>query len=210
MKYVMTLLIMLAFSATGFAGERLDERAQVEFLKEKYEAQSEVRLWDKTRCDLLSATHAYEVDWAHNFAEGVGQALYYGKITERKPGLILLVKDLDKEQRFIYRARIACDAAGVELFVELAKRPMGQKRPIGQDLVGDDEPSYVYFIYDPEDKKYFKQGMLGLTGWDVLQKATPWMVKKDAERQLATLYGTRADRCVIKRFLLMPVKQQDE
>ena len=207
MKTFITMLAVLLFAAPALAGDKLDEKAQVQFLAEKYEAEVEVRLWDMTRVDLLSAEYAYEVDWAHNFAEGVGQAVYYGKITHRKPGLILLVKDLVKEQRFVYRASIACEAAGVELFVELARQPAGQ-RPPTQDLVGDDKPVYVYFIYDPEDEKYFKTGTLGLTGWGKLQEANPWMVKKAAERQLAALYGSRANRCVIKRFLLMPVKQE--
>lgn len=77
----------------------------------------EVRLWDRSRVDFMTDDYAFEVDWSKKWAEGVGQALFYGRMTGKKPGLFLLVKDIDDERHFIYRARVACDAAGVALGV---------------------------------------------------------------------------------------------
>lgn len=42
------------------------------------------------RVDCLSAEYAIEMDWAENWAEAVGQSLYYAQSTGRTPGIILL------------------------------------------------------------------------------------------------------------------------
>lgn len=202
-------LALACVCSSALASDTLDERSAVQQIAEKYEGAVEVRLWDNTRCDLLSATHAYEVDWAYNYAEGVGQAVYYGTLTDRKPGLILLVRDIQQEQRFIYRAQIACKAAGVDLFVEQVREPARSKPVIGQQnpLAAEDDPVYVYFIHDPDNDKYFKKGALGLSGWGEITEAEVWTVKKTAERVLAGMYGSRANRCVIKKFLILPAKE---
>lgn len=83
----------------------------------------EVRLWDLTRVDMLTDDLAFEVDWAPKWAEGVGQALFYARMTEKRPALFILVKDLKKERHFLHRARIACDAGGVSLGIyDVARR----------------------------------------------------------------------------------------
>lgn len=75
----------------------------------------ERRLWDRSRADFLSDDFAFEVDWSKKWAEGIGQALFYAAMTEKEPALFLLVKDLESERRYLLRAKIACDYAGVSL-----------------------------------------------------------------------------------------------
>lgn len=65
----------------------------------------EHRLWDGTRVDVLTSEYAIEADWATKWAEAIGQSLYYAEITGRKPGIILLLKDKDKDQKYIYRCQ---------------------------------------------------------------------------------------------------------
>ena len=66
----------------------------------------EYRLPDRTRVDCLTATQAMEFDWCKKWAEGVGQSLYYSKMTGTKPVLVLICTDLEKE-RFVRRAQLA-------------------------------------------------------------------------------------------------------
>ena len=54
--------------------------------------QLEVRLEDGTRCDLLTDTHAYEVEAASNWKEAIGQSLHYALVTDRKAGIILITR----------------------------------------------------------------------------------------------------------------------
>ncbi len=97
-----------------------DERSECERLAPKYEAETEVVLFDQTRVDLLNDEYAIEVDWSRKWAEAVGQSLYYAAVTGRKPAVILLVKDATAERRYVYRCLVSCARADVSLFVEQA------------------------------------------------------------------------------------------
>jgi hypothetical protein len=56
-----------------------------------------------------------------------------------------------------------------------------------------DKPVYVYFIFDPQEEKWFKRNMFGLIGWGDQNEAEVWTVRKSAERMLGEMYGARAD-----------------
>lgn len=64
---------------------------------------AEVTLADDSRCDVLTETHAWEVEWGQNWKSGPGQAILYGVLTERKPGVILLLKRGEDNKRFVLR-----------------------------------------------------------------------------------------------------------
>jgi len=65
--------------------------------------EKEVVLPDKTRVDCLTATHAIEYDFADKWAEAMGQALYYGCKTGKKPGVYLILEDPKNEWRYVQR-----------------------------------------------------------------------------------------------------------
>ena len=44
------------------------------------------------RVDILTADHAIEVDWLHNFHVGSGQALYYSMETGKSPALAIVIR----------------------------------------------------------------------------------------------------------------------
>lgn len=45
-----------------------------------------------TRADCVSETHAWEIDFAHKWAEALGQSLNYAAETGKTPGIILICK----------------------------------------------------------------------------------------------------------------------
>ena len=57
-------------------------------------------LEDKSKVDCLTDTHAYEVDWADGMKvyEAIGQSLYYASQTNKKPGIILLIRRNNSEK----------------------------------------------------------------------------------------------------------------
>lgn len=63
----------------------------------------EVVLPDQTRIDCETNTHAVEVEFARKWPESIGQALYYGLQTGKKPGIVLI---LEKEQEMRYWIRL--------------------------------------------------------------------------------------------------------
>lgn len=198
MKFLMTLFLVLGLTSicTG------DERSEVVRLCSKYEAIGEVRLWDGTRVDMLSKTHAYEVDWVRKYPEGIGQAIYYAAITGKTPAVVLLVKDKSKEARYMYRATIAAQAAGVELHFE-------QVKPISQQLVSLDEPVRAYMIFDTTKDKWFTKGVfaIGVVTWGPQNEGAIWTSKAAADKQLSQLLGDRVKECTIKSFVLIPTPE---
>ncbi|PHS64317.1 MAG: hypothetical protein COB09_08040 [Thalassobium sp.] len=76
-----------------------------------WEGKSEVVLEDRTRVDCLTDDLAIEFDWCKKWAEAIGQALYYSKMTGRMPAIALICSP--GEERFIGRVEVA--APGVIL-----------------------------------------------------------------------------------------------
>ena len=74
----------------------------------------EFRLKDATRVDCLTDDYAIEVDWAKKWAEGIGQSLYYGLMTNRKPAVALIVNKKDK--RFIKRLEKVANKFKIKIF----------------------------------------------------------------------------------------------
>jgi len=53
------------------------------------------------RADVTTAVYAIEIDFAHKFKEGIGQALWYAWCLDRKPGLALIAENGDLDARAI-------------------------------------------------------------------------------------------------------------
>jgi len=53
------------------------------------------------RGDLLTKTHAFEVERASKWKESIGQALWYGLQTNKKPGIIILMTTSSDYKYFI-------------------------------------------------------------------------------------------------------------
>lgn len=70
---------------------------------------TEYRLPDGTRVDCLTQTHAIEFDFAKKWAESIGQSLYYSLMTNKKPGVVLIMENPDKEAKYLTRLKtVAC------------------------------------------------------------------------------------------------------
>ena len=59
---------------------------------------------DGTRCDILTATHAIEVDFAKKWAEAIGQSLNYALHTGKRAGVALIVLS-PSDKKYIERVR---------------------------------------------------------------------------------------------------------
>ena len=107
--------ILLLLATPALAGE-VEEVAR---LAPKYGGRTEVRLPCGARVDLLTDTHAIEADWATSKVyEAIGQALYYSIETGKRPGIILLSRDPEREQRYIARCRKVCEVYQIDLWIE--------------------------------------------------------------------------------------------
>lgn len=114
------VILLLAFSTQATNDESLSEVEWCERLATDLgcdlETGVEVRLSTGTRVDLMNEKYAIECDWASKWAEGCGQALYYAICTNRKAGLLLLLKSSD-DKRFVERAAVVAGRHGIAIWV---------------------------------------------------------------------------------------------
>ena len=78
---LLTIFLLLALPLFGKQSERY---YQEKFARE-IGGQVEVVMRDGTRCDILTATHAIEVDFARSGQRAIGQSLHYSMLTGKRP-----------------------------------------------------------------------------------------------------------------------------
>ncbi len=102
--FIALLLVSVAFPLTVSAGNLHHESWYQEQWCSSANGKTEVVLRDNTRCDCLTDTHAIEFDFAKKWAESIGQALHYGKMTGKRAGIVLILKD-EAETKYVDRVR---------------------------------------------------------------------------------------------------------
>ena len=60
---------------------------------------------DYTRVDCITKKYAVEFDFANKWAESVGQALYYGIMTGKKPLVVLILENPQKQMIYYQRVK---------------------------------------------------------------------------------------------------------
>ena len=98
-KTILTLFLALLMAGCS-TQEKLNEKWYQQRWCDQKDGQVEVRLKDKTRCDCLTDDFAIEVDFAHKWAEAVGQSLHYAKMTDMPAGILLIVENNKDKKHF--------------------------------------------------------------------------------------------------------------
>lgn len=108
-RIVLWLFYILIFVWAGMSdlseAKRLhiEQYYQIKWCQEN-NGKTEVVLKDRTRVDCLTETHAIEFDFADKIYEGMTQALHYGMMTGKKPGLVLIIEK-ERDRKYIERAK---------------------------------------------------------------------------------------------------------
>ena len=91
-SFALLFVFALTFPVCSFAVHLHPEAWYVDIWCPDHNGTVEVVLSDKTRVDCLTATTAIEFDFADKWYEAVGQSLHYGKMTQKKAGIVLIVE----------------------------------------------------------------------------------------------------------------------
>ncbi len=95
MKFMTFLLVFVPLVTHG--GER-------EYV-EQYCTGIPKTLEDGTRVDCLTSHYAIEYDFAYKYHEALGQALHYSRMTNKLPGIVLIVEKTD-DCKYVERIRL--------------------------------------------------------------------------------------------------------
>lgn len=92
MKKALIVIFILTISSLASAKHFHHERYYQDIFCDKIGGETEVIMDDRTRCDCLTKDLAIEVDFAKKFYEAIGQALHYGRKTNKTPGVLLIIE----------------------------------------------------------------------------------------------------------------------
>ena len=101
-RFTFTTLLFGLTIAASLGAARLNPEAHYQGIAaKKYSGQTEVTVPDGTRCDIVTETHAIEVDFADKWAEAIGQSLNYSFQLNKKAGILLILEKPDDERHLI-------------------------------------------------------------------------------------------------------------
>ncbi len=113
----MKFLLFIAILVSIAQAKHLHKEAYYQkIICNKFKGQIEYVLPDKTRIDCLTSRYAIEIDFAEKWAESIGQSLYYGAMTDRKSGVILIMERGAKDMKYLKRFRKASEGLGITLW----------------------------------------------------------------------------------------------
>ena len=110
------LLFLVLFSMPCYAAHLYTEKEyQTKWCAGKGIA--EYKLPDYTRVDCLTKTHAIEFDFANKWAESIGQALYYAMSTGKKAGIVLIMENKEKDQKYLKRLQSVAKKYCIDVWI---------------------------------------------------------------------------------------------
>lgn len=108
---------LILFNSLAYAGGHLHkEKDYQNAWCAEYSGITEYVLDDGARVDCLTCEYAIEFDFAEKWAEAIGQALYYATKTGKKPGVVLIMEDPEKEKRYLLRLHAVCDRYNIRIW----------------------------------------------------------------------------------------------
>lgn len=111
----LTITLIIQLILLGIVNAKRPEK----FYQDMYcEGITEYVLPDRTRVDCLTDTTAGEFDFKHKTYEAIGQALYYGAMTGKKPK-IYLIMDREKDKRYLERIELVKNYYNLDIEVEV-------------------------------------------------------------------------------------------
>lgn len=137
MKTKILLLFLLFLSLPAMADKHVysEKYYQNEWCSRWYGKQ-EVILPDKTRVDCVTRNFAVEFDFAFKWAESIGQALYYSKMTGKKPAIILIIEKPSDFKHYKKAEKITSDL-GIKLWYMKSPKYQYLNLDFAQKIVAD-------------------------------------------------------------------------
>ena len=146
-KIIIFLLLIMPVSAKHIHNERYYQNIWCR----EHQGISEYVLPDSTRVDCLTKEYAVEFDFASKWAESTGQSLYYAKMTDKKPAIVLIMEN-QGDEKYYKRARLLADNYNISLFQMKSENNNYQPTDIISELIAMFKNWLKIFLIDLIDK----------------------------------------------------------
>lgn len=91
---ILIIIIRIIIGLSSDSPEKKNEKYYVQLFSEYIKSSKiEYRLQDNSRVDIITSTHAIEVDFAIKWYGSIGQSLYYSLQTGLCPGIVLIIEN---------------------------------------------------------------------------------------------------------------------
>lgn len=100
MRRLLTAFLFLSLPLS--AAERRPERWYQERVAAALDGKMEAKV-ENGRVDVLTKTHAIEVEKAAAWKQAIGQALWYALQTEKQAGIVLIIEDAKRDRPHVIR-----------------------------------------------------------------------------------------------------------
>ena len=127
-------LFLISLSCIVYAKHTQNEHYYQNIWCKEQKGITEYILPDKTRVDCLTKEYAVEFDFAHKWAESVGQSLYYAKMTNKKPAIVLIM-EASSDDKYYQRAQLLAQSYNITLFKIKSKDYINYNNE--KDLISD-------------------------------------------------------------------------
>lgn len=115
-----SILMMFAFTPL-FSQVKYAESDYAYYIKSLIGGETEVSV-EGGRVDLLTDEYAFEIERAPKWKESIGQALWYGLQTNKKPGIIILLT-AKSDYKYFLQLNSALQYAGLSDAIEVMLFP---------------------------------------------------------------------------------------
>lgn len=116
MKKALLLFTLLLVGVMTFGQVRQRETYYQQKFAEVINGNREFVLEDRTRVDIVTDTHVIEVGYGEKWAESIGKSLHFEGMLNKQAG-ILLVIDMEKEERFLDRLMGVAAKYGIDVWI---------------------------------------------------------------------------------------------
>ena len=116
MKRKLLMLVFLLVAVITFGQTKQRESYYQHEFAVAIDGQTEVRLANGTRADIVTDKYAIEVDFGAKWAEAIGQSLSYGIELKKQAGILLVIKGED-EIRFLERLMPVAVQHGIQVWI---------------------------------------------------------------------------------------------
>ena len=110
------MIVLILFSISMFSQTKQNEKYYQDKFAKIVNGETEVRLDDGTRADIVTDKYAIEVDFGAKWAESIGQSLSYAIQLEKKAGVLLVISGED-EIRFLDRLMTVAVEHGIQVWI---------------------------------------------------------------------------------------------
>lgn len=116
MKKIILISLLVFIPFISFSQVKQNEKYYQEEFAKVINGTTEVYLEDRTRVDIMTETHVFEVDFATKWAESIGQSLHYEEMTNKQAAVLLVMKG-EADERFLKRLMRIATKHGIEVWV---------------------------------------------------------------------------------------------